>query len=203
MAVYLDHISKTYGKKQVLNRFCARLEDGRIYCLMGQSGIGKTTLLRILMGLEPPSGGTVSFWSAGPDGEREKRMPYISAVFQEDRLIDFADALKNVRLAAGREREAAFSPEEVLEQLLERAEWHKPVRELSGGMRRRVAVARALAAPSEFLVMDEPFTGLDEENKRKTIQAVLRFRMGRTLLAVTHREEDVKLLGAQKIVLEG
>ena len=91
----------------------------------------------------------------------------------------------------------------MLEQLLERAEWHKPVRELSGGMRRRVAVARALAAPSEFLVMDEPFTGLDEENKRKTIQAVLRFRMGRTLLAVTHREEDVKLLGAQKIVLEG
>ena len=66
MAVYLDHISKTYGKKQVLNRFCARLEDGGIYCLMGQSGIGKTTLLRILMGLEPPSGGTVSFWSARP-----------------------------------------------------------------------------------------------------------------------------------------
>lgn len=227
MAVLIEHISKSYGEKQVFHDFSAQLEDGGIYCLMGPSGAGKTTLLRILMGLETPSDGRVSFRSAaaeaaklraseiqdskrataGGPGASEREAPEgrvrIGAVFQEDRLIEFLDAPVNVRLAAGRENACGCSWKEALAALLEMDAWSRPVRELSGGMRRRVAVARALAADSGFLIMDEPFAGLDEETKRRTIQAILRCRMGRTLLIVTHQDEDAKLLGAQKIVLKG
>lgn len=185
MAVCMNFIGKAYHGKQVLENFSMQLEDGGVYCLMGPSGVGKTTLLRILMGLETPDAGSVS----GTEGKR------ISAVFQENRLFEFADAVKNIKLASGRAG-LWSSPECVLEGLLEKEAWHQPVRELSGGMQRRVAVARALAVRSGLLLMDEPFTGLDEATKKNVIQKILDCREGRTLLVVTHQEEDAALLGA-------
>lgn len=192
MAVRLEHISKTYNGRQVLKDFSVELEQGKNYCLMGPSGIGKTTLLRILMGLEQAEEGRIV---CGPD------RPRISAVFQENRLIEFEDAWRNVSLAVGRRERPAADPQAVLSSLLEREAWTKPVCRLSGGMQRRVAIARALVAPSGILVMDEPFTGLDQATRDRTIQAVLRFQEGRTLLLVTHQEEDAELFGAEKIFL--
>lgn len=186
--IQIHHISKSYQDKVVLDKFSMNLEEGGIYCLMGASGIGKTTLLRILMGLEQPD--SVNSIS-GCNGR-------ISAVFQENRLCEFADAIKNIRLAAGRDG-LLFAPEEILDGLLEREAWKKPVGKLSGGMQRRVAVVRALAAKSDLLLMDEPFTGLDQETKERMIAAILKYRNGRTLLAVTHQEEDAALLGADII----
>ena len=72
---------------------------------------------------------------------------------------------------------------------------YRPVSGLSGGMKRRVAVARALAAPSDLLLMDEPFSGLDDDTRNRVIQVILRYRNGRTLLIVTHQEEDAAKLG--------
>lgn len=155
---------------------------------MGTHGIGKTTLLRILMGLETPDKG-----SAVPEIRPESA---ISAVFQENRLLGYADALDNIRIAGGR-RGLCCTPQEVLQNLIEPEAWQKRTELLSGGMQRRVALARALAVRSGLILMDEPFTGLDEETKKRTIQQILQFRAGRTLLVVTHQEEDVQLLGAR------
>lgn len=190
MRIELSDISKRFEQKQVLSQVSMTLEEGGIYLLMGTSGIGKTTLLRILLGLEQPDSGTV-------------RAPArISAVFQENRLLGYADAVKNIRIAAGRSG-LLYQPEEVLSGLLEQESWYQPVETLSGGMQRRAAIARALAVSSELLVMDEPFAGLDEETRRQTIRRILELRGGRTLLAVSHQREDAGLLGAKLLQIEG
>lgn len=194
--IVLHKISKTYQDKMVLQDFSMELDSGGIYCLMGPSGIGKTTLLRILMGLEAPD-------AVEQAEDCEKRRPDIcsSVVFQENRLFSFTNAVKNIRLAAGREG-LWVHPEELLDGLLEQDAWRKPVSQLSGGMQRRVAVLRALAVKSDFLIMDEPFTGLDPETKERLITAILKYRNGRTLLVVTHQEEDVRMLGAEMIRMQ-
>lgn len=229
MAICLEHISKAYGGRKVLSDFSACLERGGVYCLMGASGIGKTTLLRILMGLEKPDLGEVVhireenpekmlMESAGGDWleadwhrtkgiirkkrrrrKQSKAQMRIGAVFQEDRLFEFADAWKNVELACRGTVPEPSALEELLSELLDREAWHRPVCELSGGMRRRVSIARALASPSDLLVMDEPFAGLDEETKRSAVQTILKYRAERTLLVVTHQEEDAVLLGVKQI----
>ena len=222
--IVLHNISKTYQDKVVLQNFSMELEGGGIYCLMGPSGIGKTTLLRILMGLEAPdavesarncgeriaeSGSDVDKCSKSDSDvsyNRQARIAEfdqtrISAVFQENRLFLFTDAVKNIRLAAGR-MGLWIQAEELLDGLLEQDAWKKPVSQLSGGMQRRVAVLRALAVKSDFLIMDEPFTGLDPETKERLIAAILKYRNGRTLLVVTHQEEDARLLGAEIIRME-
>jgi NitT/TauT family transport system ATP-binding protein len=190
--ITISAISKSYHGTCVLNRFSAKLAAGGVYCLMGPSGVGKTTLLRILMGLEQPDAGQIL----------PEEAVKIGAVFQEDRLLEYADAIKNIRVAAGRDR-LCVQPEQVLGAMLEPDAWHRPVRELSGGMRRRVAVARALAVQAELLLMDEPFTGLDEESRSRTIQTIREYRRGRTLLLVTHQREDVSALGAELLQLPG
>lgn len=191
MAISANHISKSYEGRTVLRDVSVCLEDGGIYCLMGPSGIGKTTLLRILLGLEEPDGA----WEA-------ERLPHgrVGVVFQENRLCDFAGARRNILLTAGRDG-LLFPAEEILDGLLEREAWDRPVRSLSGGMQRRAAIARALAARSSLLLMDEPFAGLDMDTKERTIRKILDYRAGRTLLVVTHQEEDAEMLGAEVLRL--
>lgn len=233
MGISIKNISKSYDEKMVLQNFSLELRDGGIYCLMGPSGVGKTTLLRILMGLEQADCGSIGQAEHGEyrrsrrteqAGEKEARKwkhsecgnrtfdaeenarsekiessiqnLQISAVFQENRLLDFADAVKNIRFVESKQG-LLFQPEEILEHLLDKNDWYRPVRDLSGGMQRRVAIGRALAARSDLLLMDEPFTGLDEGTKERVIQTVLKYRGGRTLLVVTHQEEDARLLGAE------
>jgi NitT/TauT family transport system ATP-binding protein len=167
------------------------LEAGRSYCLMGPSGQGKTTLLRILMGLEQPDAGRIS-------GIARQR---ISAVFQEDRLCEYLDSVDNIRIACGKLVSRRMA-EDVCCQLLEEEAVHRPVRELSGGMKRRAAIARALLSASDVILMDEPFAGLDQETKRQTIRRIRENLGGRTLLVVTHCEEDAVLLGAEILRLQ-
>lgn len=217
MGISIQNISKSYDGKTVLQNFSQELHEGGIYCFMGPSGAGKTTLLRILMGLEHADKGAVRWKvkAVGMVGEKDAddlsitqgfcaagKQPLVSIVFQENRLLDFADAVKNIRFVEGKQG-LLFQSEEVLENLLEKTDWYRPVRELSGGMQRRVAIGRALAARSELLLMDEPFTGLDEGTKERVVQTVLKYRNGRTFLVVTHQEEDVQLLGAEAVYLSG
>lgn len=209
-SVQVQSLSKSYGEKQVLSDLSLSLEAGQIYCLMGTSGIGKTTLLRILLGLEMPDAaaegvrletsdvavGNVDLTMFAAGNVKLYPESAISAVFQENRLLGYADAVENI-VVAGKRRGLCCAPQEVLQNLLEPEAWQKRTELLSGGMQRRVAIARALAVRSNLILMDEPFTGLDEETRRRTIQQILKFRAGRTLLVVTHQEEDAQLLGAQ------
>ena len=176
----LENVKKTYQNKGVLEAVTVEFPQGRISCLMGPSGCGKTTVMRLLLGLEKADAGLVT--CAVP----------AAAVFQENRLCDGFDAVQNVLLAdqKGNRAEALA----LLEAMGLAGHTEKPVRELSGGMRRRVAIARALFAPVSYLFLDEPFTGLDEDTKEGVMAFVKERCRGKSVLLITHDEEEAKAL---------
>ena len=186
MDIILDHISKAYGEKQVLRALSHSFPQGQISCILGASGCGKTTLLRLIAGLEAPDSGAIT----GLEGKK------ISAVFQEDRLFENLSAEKNVLLTAG----AHFSRADARALLTELglgADARRAVRDFSGGMRRRVAVARALAADYELLLLDEPLSGLDGDNRAGVLALIRARAAGRTLICVSHDPEDAARLDAE------
>ena len=143
----------------------------------------RPALLRVLMGLEKTYTGCVS-------GVPEKR----SAVFQEDRLQDFYSALMNLRLTLPGVKSDALLRELALLGLTE-DDARKPAQSLSGGMKRRVTLARAMLADSDIVFLDEPFKGLDETTRARAVEYVRSRRNGRTLIAVTHDEREALALG--------
>ena len=187
-AIVVEHLWKSYGTQTVLRDVSLTAGADRITCVMAPSGTGKTTLLRILLGLEAPDKGTVRL----PEGCRW------AAVFQEDRLLSHLDAWGNLRFAGCGDGPRAAG---LLAELGLAEEADKPVREFSGGMRRRLTLARALLAPSDALALDEPFTGLDEENRAVCRALLLREAAGKPVLLVTHDADDVSGLGARLLRL--
>lgn len=199
----LRNLSKSYGELAVWADLSLTLESGRTYCLMGASGSGKTTLLRILLGLETAEAGSVkieySHEGILPSSPSSGRLPLVS-VFQENRLCEDFSPLDNVMLAA----DPALSRQDIygeLCRLLPEESVLRPVRTLSGGMKRRVAIVRAMLAPSAGILMDEPFTGLDEDTRQSVISYILEKAVGKLLLIATHQEEDITALGATLIRL--
>ena len=192
MTLTLDHLQKSYGPLSVLRDCSFTFEDGGIYCLMGPSGSGKTTLFRILMGLEKADAGAVRF---------DKPSPKISAVFQEDRLCETFSPVENLRFILGKTVPEGEIRRE-LSSLLPEESLSRPVFTLSGGMKRRTAVCRAMTAPSDLIIMDEPFTGLDSETKKQVVEYIKSRPRGRLLIMSTHQEEDVHLLGGELVRME-
>ena len=175
MELRVEHLCKRYGENAVLDdiSFIARVGVTR---LLGPSGIGKTTLLRVLLGLETPDSGTVN-------GDKFRW----TAVFQENRLLEGLDAEENLRFVLGANYNAAAA-QALLEELGLGDVGKKKVRDYSGGMQRRLALARALLAPSDALALDEPFTGLDAENREAAMRAILRAAETKIVLLSTHEE---------------
>ena len=173
MDIKVDHISKAYGEQQVLQDLSCVFLEGKTTCIRGRSGCGKTTLIRLLLRLDVPDKGKI-------EGVSDRKL---SAVFQEDRLCENLSAASNIRLVCtetitDRELEEAYKAVALTEI------WQKPVRELSGGMRRRVSILRALLAESDCVIMDEPLRGLDEKTRAKTIDYILKKTEGKTLIFV-------------------
>ena len=184
MELQVQNLCKSYGGDTVLRDVTFTAGPG-VTCVMAPSGAGKTTLLRILLGLETADIGTVQI----PAGCRW------AAVFQEDRLLEQLDARGNLRFILGKDyREETASA--LLTELGLGDVGNKPVRDFSGGMKRRLALARALLAPSDILVLDEPFTGLDGENRAGALACVRRAAEEKPVLLVTHDESDAADLGA-------
>lgn len=184
----IEGLCKKYGETVVLDGFTADIKEGAVTALMGRSGIGKTTLLRILLGLEVADEGCVSDLSR----------PAV-AVFQEDRLSEPLSAVQNARL--GRRDATKEEAKEVLTALGLSEDANRPVSTLSGGMRRRVAIARALLSDAPTLLLDEPFTGLDDKTKKEIIPYIKRALMGRTVLLITHDENEAALLADERLYL--
>jgi NitT/TauT family transport system ATP-binding protein len=183
MDLIVSHLEKSFGERRVLRAFDAVFPEGKLTCIMGRSGCGKTTLLNILLGLESPDSGTIT-------GMPARR----SCVFQEERLCEDFSAVTNVRIACApsvkkSEIEAQLSAVGLADSL------NQPVRELSGGMKRRVAIVRALMAPSDIVIMDEPLKGLDEATKQLVVSDIKQNLRGRTTIMVTHDEAEVALMG--------
>ena len=166
----IEHLCKSFDGKAVLEDVSLTLEPGAAVCLMAPSGRGKTTLLRCIAGLEKPDGGQII--------GRPERIGY---VFQEDRLCDGFSAVDNIRLVTGR----AVSEGDIRRHLAElglAGSLDQPVRELSGGMRRRVAIGRAVCFGAGLLLLDEPFKGLDDAARRQTADYILRHRGGAKIM---------------------
>lgn len=186
--ISIKHLFKSYGELSVFQNLSLELPAGHRYCLMGASGSGKTTLLRLIMGLEAPDAGEISSASDMP--------VRFSVVFQEDRLCETFSPLENVCLTADRR----FTRREIREELcrlLPEESVTRPVRTLSGGMKRRTAIVRAMLAVSDIVIMDEPFTGLDEVNRSLAASYIKDRLRGRLLIVTTHQEEDLQLLNAE------
>ncbi len=191
MSIEIKGLSKAFGEVVALRDVTLTIKQGCITCITGPSGCGKTTLLSILLGLQKADAGTVS-------GLERKRA---AAVFQEDRLCERLSAIANILLVCTPDvgtDDAGL----MLERMgLERQHHTKPVCDLSGGMRRRVALARALLAQSDWLALDEPFKGLDEDTRALARREVLASAHGKTVLVITHDEQDIAALGARLVTL--
>lgn len=190
MKIQVRNLTKSYGGKTVLQNVSFTAGAG-VTCVMAPSGSGKTTLLRLVLGLETPDGGEVFV----PAGCR------FAAVFQENRLLEGLDALGNLRFVLGPALEEPAA-RALLEKLGLGDVGSKIVRDYSGGMKRRLALARALLAPSDVLVLDEPFTGLDGDNRLRALDCVRRAAEDKPVLLVTHDPRDAADLGARRIELE-
>ena len=178
MEIVVRHLCKSFGDQALLRDLSFTAGPG-ITAVMAPSGSGKTTLLRILLGLETADSGTVE----GLAGRR------ISAVFQEDRLLEHLSAEGNLRFALGREYDAKTA-RALLDRLDLPDTGAQPVREFSGGMKRRLALARALLAPFDARLFDEPFTGLDRENRDRAMACIRETAGDRPVLLVTHDPAD-------------
>lgn len=183
----IENVTKNFGSKKVLQNLNIEIKEGMTTCIMAPSGAGKTTFLRILMGLESADSGK----TAGVEGKR------FSAVFQEERLCENLNAVENVRLAAPKADRQQIIKE--LEKLGLKDCFSQPVAELSGGMRRRVSILRALLAEYDVLCLDEPFKGLDLELKEFVISYVKEKTAGKTVVFVTHDRNEAAAMGADII----
>ena len=192
MPVVVKDLSKSFDGKAVLSGLSFELPDSGVVAVEGRSGSGKTTLLNILMGLLPPDAGRI-------DGLAGRR---VTAVFQENRLLESWSAMKNIRLVCPR----AVTDAEIRAHLAEvglAGEEKTVARALSGGMKRRVALVRAVIAPGDVLILDEPFKGLDEATREAAIRYVLRHASNRLILLVTHDRAEAEALGAEKTITIG
>ena len=184
MELRVEDLRKSYGGTAVLQGVSFTAEIG-LTRVTGSSGIGKTTLLRILLGLESPDGGATN---AG-------RFRW-AAVFQEDRLLEGYDVLTNLRFVC-RQRLSDAELSAYAAALLPQNSLFQPVCEFSGGMKRRLSLLRALLVPFDLLILDEPFNGLDSENRKKAAALVRNRAQDKILLFAAHTQEDAALLGAE------
>ena len=186
MDITVQNVSKAFAEKQVLCGVNAAFAAGQITCIMGPSGVGKTTLLQIIAGLQKPDSGSV----CGVQGQR------LSAAFQEDRLLGHLNAVDNIRFVLGRTADAAAITQALFATGLAVQDIAQPAATLSGGQRRRVALVRAMLAPGEIILLDEPFKGLDDATKAQAIEYVKQARGTRTVLCVTHSAAEAAQLGS-------
>lgn len=220
--IIVKGIRKSFGTHVVLQDLSITFAPGGIYVIRGASGSGKTTLLRILAGLEQPDEGEVirekreapeSLETSERLESREslesRKIPKtrkadaagpVGMVFQESRLLSDLNAIRNVAYGVrGKIDQVQLRAQ--LREVLPEADLTLPVHQYSGGMRRRVEMVRAVFPGNGLLLLDEPFAGLDVENKKRTISYLLSHRKQATVICTSHDPEESRMLQAGEIFL--
>ena len=186
MAIEIKNLTKAYGDKQVLDNFSMTIEKG-INCIMGASGSGKTTLVNILAGLVKADDGSIS----APENAQ------FSFVFQEDRLLEWETALSNVLFVCKEPKIAQEQAKDLLTEAGLGDSIDKKAKELSGGMKRRVAICRGLIADYDIIILDEPFKGLDAGIKPTIMDMVKSHTEGKYAIIITHDASEAEYLGGK------
>ncbi len=176
--IKVHNLTHSFGAVPLFEDFSFEINDG-IHALMGKSGSGKTTLIRILAELEKPQNGSVIIDKP------------VCISFQENRLFPWYTALKNVEIVSDRSTATKILTELMLSDSL-----HKYPSELSGGMKRRVSLARALSSKSKTILLDEPFAGLDDETAENTMKVIEKYSQGKVVLISTHNNKIAEKLNS-------
>ncbi len=192
VGIKFENVSKSFDTTKVLENFNLEIVDGDTVAIMGESGSGKTTFLNIISGLIKADTGNVS----GVSGKR------IAFVFQEDRLAENFTVYRNICLGAGLNLDRRRVVEALAEIGLEKKIINEKVLNLSGGMKRRVSILRALFYDYDILLLDEPTKGLDEQNKKLTVDYILKNSQNKTVVWVTHDENEAKYVSERVITIE-
>ena len=179
--INMSNVSFSYGEKKVLDNFNLSLKKGERACLFGESGSGKTTILRLICELEKAQSGQIIIGGK------------LSVVFQEDRLLPFKTVIENISAVNGDEKKC----EELLKAFSLYEYKDKYPRSLSGGMKRRIAIIRALSRDFDILILDEAFNGIDRENIEKIAQIINENTKDKTLVMVSHSEWEAEILRAK------
>ncbi len=180
MSIAMKNLSFAYPNQAICHQLDWTLPENGVVCLWGASGCGKTTLLRLLAGLEKPTGGEIS------------RPDRVAMVFQEDRLLPWRSVAQNIAITCADNGRV----ENLLRTVGLSAYRNSLPTQLSGGQQRRVALARALAADSDILLLDEPFTGLDTETRDFIIPLIRETARTKPIVLVTHITAEAEALGA-------
>ena len=189
--IELKDLSFSYGEKEVLKNLSYTFPDRGIFAVMGGSGEGKTTLLRLLATLEKPCSGEIT--------STHKK---IAIAFQEPRLLPWLNAENNLKFVLSKEKIANGTARSLLREF-ELSECAKQLpSELSGGLNQRLSLARALAADADLLLLDEPFSALDAALKERVAELVKNANKDGLTLVITHDLQDAALLGAKVLTLK-
>ena len=176
--------NRAYLSYNSCNHQIRRHENGEKIWLSGPSGCGKTTLIKLILGLLKPQKGEINLGNLTP-----------SVVFQENRLLPFYTVMQNIELVGGDKEKA----KEILLALGIGETENLYPSSLSGGMKRRAAIARALSIPFNLLILDEPFNGIDEKNLQSACDCINKFAADKTVILITHNPEEAELLGTKKV----
>lgn len=187
----LVSLSKRFGSQEVLKDFSLSLPETGRFCLFGPSGCGKTTLLRLLAGLEKPDSGCIR-------GLERKKTAF---VFQEHRLFPWMTVEENVAAVLPRDRKN--DAKEWIDRAGLTGSGDKKPHQLSGGMKKRAALARALAYGGDVLLLDEPFQGLDQKAMAELCNMVLQYNTAPLVFLVTHHPEEAKKLSDEVLLAQG
>ena len=183
----IENLTKFFGKECVFNNFSMECPNKGVVAVMGTSGIGKTTLLNIIAGLEKPTSGKVT-----------STFKKVSYKFQEPRLLKWLTAKENI--------EAVMSCPKGSKKYIKAVKLSKDSDkypdELSGGMQQRIALARALAYEGDLLLLDEPFSAVDEETKKILIDVISDYSKRNAVILVTHDITEAESLNAEIITLK-
>ncbi|MCL2854940.1 MAG: ATP-binding cassette domain-containing protein [Defluviitaleaceae bacterium] len=189
MAIQITNIHKNFSENVIFAGFSLDIEDGAKLAIMGPSGKGKTTLINMLCGFTQPDTGNI----IKRDGLQ------ISMVFQEDRLLPYKSGLANVLFPLKRAKNHAQVAIDLMAQAGLGQDIHKKTAQYSGGMKRRLALCRALMVDFDLLILDEPFKGLDAALKPQIMELVKTRTQNKTLVLVTHDPAEADFFGATTI----